>query len=174
MDFVRADRTPMEWLESKNSAEREVLGRAEERYGAPSLAAHRVDLHNALRELCIDLGVEVREKATVVKCDPHEGVVMLEDGGRISADVVVAADGVKSKAHRWVIGEERPATRSRLRNVRFTLTTESFRKIEELMVPDEEAAVAMSAVYAGPKQNVVLLRYSCRGSVLQSAAVRPG
>lgn len=155
----------MEWLEDRTQAEREVLGKAEERYGAPSLAAHRVDLHNALREMCVEIGVKVHEKVTVVKYDAQEGIVMLEDGKNLRADVVVAADGVKSKAHKWVIGEESPATRSRLRNVRFTLSTDSFREIEELMVPDAEAAVAMSAVYAGPKQNVMLLRYSCRGSV---------
>ncbi|CAK4031838.1 FAD NAD(P)-binding domain-containing [Lecanosticta acicola] len=172
LDFIRAREgeamMELSSSEGRNAAEREILGRAEERYGAPSLAAHRVDLHDALREMCVELGVEIRERERVVRYDAGEGRVEVEGGEVFRGDVVIAADGVHSRAHRWVVGEERPVRRSGLRNVRFTMDTERFRGIWGLTGAEGEKAAGMSVVYAAERRDVLLLRYSCRGGALQN------
>lgn len=138
---------------------------AEGKYGAPSLASHRVDLHNALRELATmeggeGLPVDVREGVSVVGYDPEGGSVTVQDGSVMKADLVVAADGVKSKAHKWIIGEERPATLSRLSNVRFCMSTETLEsnpKLKDTLIKGD-----LPTIYRGKNPDVGMFRYPCR------------
>ncbi|KAA8648032.1 FAD-dependent oxidoreductase [Aspergillus tanneri] len=65
----------------------------------PSLAIYRSKLHNVLYEHASQLGIPVEFSATAsefFEADDHAGVV-LSDGRSLTADVVVAADGVGSK-----------------------------------------------------------------------------
>ena len=77
---------------------------------SPSLAIYRSKLHNVLHEYASQLGITVEFSATVsefFETEDHGGVV-LTDGRRFTADVVVAADGVGSKSWALVVGSKEP------------------------------------------------------------------
>ncbi|KAL8288154.1 hypothetical protein RB597_000310 [Gaeumannomyces tritici] len=89
-------------------------------YGAPWLAAHRVDLHEELRRLAEGEGegrgggegwgaLETRLGAQVVGYNPDAPSVTLAGGDVVSGDLVVAADGIHSRAPTAVAGRHDPA-----------------------------------------------------------------
>ncbi|GLI76939.1 hypothetical protein PoHVEF18_005221 [Penicillium ochrochloron] len=80
-----------------------------ETFGAPYYVIHRANFHTALHERALDLGVSVKLAARVVKYDSQAGSITLADGTSASADLIVAADGVKSIARREVDGSDGPS-----------------------------------------------------------------
>lgn len=77
--------------------------------GAPAFAGHRGEIHQVIFEharddlgIPIHLGQDVRE---YFEDDDQAGIV-LKSGERVVADVVVGADGVRSKARELVLGYE--------------------------------------------------------------------
>ncbi|KAF1975537.1 FAD/NAD(P)-binding domain-containing protein [Bimuria novae-zelandiae CBS 107.79] len=82
----------------------------QKRYGAPYYVIHRVNLQFAMYELALGLGVKVRVNAGVKVYHLESASVELENGEIHDADLVVAADGVKSEARKAVLGgEDQPA-----------------------------------------------------------------
>ncbi|KAH6639900.1 hypothetical protein C7974DRAFT_422392 [Boeremia exigua] len=74
----------------------------------PSLAIYRSELHLVLHEYAALLGIPIEFAATAVgffETEDHGGVV-LQDGREITADVIVAADGVGSKSSSLVVGKK--------------------------------------------------------------------
>lgn len=74
----------------------------------PSLAIYRSKLHNVLHEYVLQLGIPVEFSATAAdffEAEDHGGVI-LSDGRRLTADVVVAADGVGTKSWASVVGSK--------------------------------------------------------------------
>jgi 2-polyprenyl-6-methoxyphenol hydroxylase-like FAD-dependent oxidoreductase len=72
----------------------------------PSLPVNRSEFHAMLYEYAQGLGISIRFNATVVEyyeSEGHAGVI-LSNGQKEEADVVVAADGVGSKAWRLILG----------------------------------------------------------------------
>jgi salicylate hydroxylase len=139
----------------------------EKEYGAPWMTVHRVDLHNCLRELATKKGgggapVEIVERVSGVEFDPA-GSVKLHNGEVMRADLVVAADGVKSKAHKAIMedGEERPAKLTGTSNVRVCIPTKALMEDKELRQFMELAPNGTSVTYA-TERNRMILRYPCR------------
>lgn len=54
---------------------------------------HRAHLHDALHQLALQLGVEVKVNHKVVEYDEDAPSVKVEDGNTLSADLIIAADG---------------------------------------------------------------------------------
>jgi salicylate hydroxylase/6-hydroxynicotinate 3-monooxygenase len=79
--------------------------RAERKYGAPYLLAHRGDLHEALAEAVPESSLRLGH--TLVGLDEsREGVRMsFANGDTVMADVVIAADGVHSTVKDLLFGE---------------------------------------------------------------------
>ena len=74
----------------------------------PSMAIYRSRLHHTLYEYALQLGIPIEFSATAsgfFETEDHGGVI-LTDGRKLTADVVVAADGVGSKSWSLVVGEE--------------------------------------------------------------------
>ncbi|GAQ45917.1 conserved hypothetical protein [Aspergillus niger] len=69
-----------------------------ETFNAPYYVVHRADLHAALVRRSSDLGVTLKLGQRVVDYDVNEPSICLESGGIVTADLVVAADGIKSIA----------------------------------------------------------------------------
>lgn len=136
-------------------------------FGFPSMTVHRMDLWSELNRLAIDrdspgVPAEIREGVAVTKFDPS-GSVTLQDGTVLKADVVVAADGVKSEAYKAILvdGVERPAKFTGISNVRFCVPTAQLKEDRELAEYIEIAATGHSAT-VGAEQGRYILRYPCR------------
>ena len=89
---------------------------AEKQYGARLMTVHRVDLHNELLRLttsneCEEWPeVKLLLNSCVVGASAEEGFVTLADGSVKKADLIVAADGVKSLLRGVVLGHEAPSS----------------------------------------------------------------
>ncbi|VAW05538.1 Uncharacterized oxidoreductase [hydrothermal vent metagenome] len=82
-----------------------------EKYGAPYLHIHRADLiavlHNAVEQR---LPGAIRTSRTVVGYGQSEAKVhaKLDDGSKVTGDIVIGADGIKSAIRDQVLGPDRP------------------------------------------------------------------
>ncbi|MDC0765772.1 FAD-dependent monooxygenase [Streptomyces sp. HD] len=84
---------------------RYALGReAEDEFGAPYLVVHRADLHQALAAAVPPESVRLNTTVTGIDQDDDRAHVMTATGERLTADLVVAADGIRSAARRWLFG----------------------------------------------------------------------
>ncbi|EXJ85750.1 hypothetical protein A1O1_06118 [Capronia coronata CBS 617.96] len=84
------------------------LHEAETLWGAPYLHVHRADLHTGLLKKALANGVQVVNNAKVVKYDFDAPSVTLEDGQVLTAELVLAADGIKSLARAQLFGNSIP------------------------------------------------------------------
>src|SRR5439155_15874047 len=91
----------------------------------------RADLYDALLDVAAKAGVEIETTSTVVRGSP-EGEVELEDGRRLGADLVVAADG-----HRSAVRESLGLTR------RFRLRNEGCTRLLIPRLPGEASTVSV-------------------------------
>ena len=114
----------------------------EERYGAPLVSIHRVDLHNELLRLATVQDSRENEapkvrlllNSRVVEASADDGSVTLADGSVTKADLVVAADGVRSVLRDVVLGEEAPKpSPTGLSAFRFLIPTDSLKEDPQLI-----------------------------------------
>ncbi|KAI0467662.1 hypothetical protein F4859DRAFT_517827 [Xylaria cf. heliscus] len=76
---------------------------------APNFNGHRGELHEVVFNYARDdLGIPIHlgNRISTYFEDENESGIVLETGTKISADVVIAADGVRSKARKTVLGYE--------------------------------------------------------------------
>ncbi|KAL8809325.1 MAG: hypothetical protein Q9200_003509, partial [Gallowayella weberi] len=71
--------------------------------GGTSVFAYRPQLHNQLMHIASDIGVEMRIGVKVQSVDTDKTQITLEDGSVVSADLIVAADGVHSVVRPHII-----------------------------------------------------------------------
>ncbi|CRL22669.1 Aromatic-ring hydroxylase-like [Penicillium camemberti] len=74
------------------------------KYGAPFWDMHRADLQIAMFERAQDLGVKFRFGVTVTTYDFEGSKVSLSNGDEVSGDLIIAADGLWSKARAEFLG----------------------------------------------------------------------
>ena len=106
---------------------------AEDKYGAPLMAVHRVDLHKELLRLALDEGsglqpVTLRLASPVVNVNTEHGIIGLEDGSKHAADLVVAADGLHSVVRGASVKHEAKPKPSGLSAFRFLVSTKTLEK----------------------------------------------
>ena len=89
------------------------LKHLERRYGSPYLVMHRSDLHGLFLRACQRAGVDLRtsQHVTEYESTEHEKTgsgarVTLADGTEHAASLVIAADGLHSKARAVLVGDE--------------------------------------------------------------------
>lgn len=132
----------------KRYATGEVLGmtplhpRLTKAYGYPYLLIHRADYQRILYEEATALGVEVHMSTRVVSIKTETPLVTTETGQEFVADVVVGADGIRSKVREFVLPGQviQPSSSS---NCAFRATVPS-----QDMLADPEVAHLMSDVNA--------------------------
>ncbi|WP_371660728.1 FAD-dependent monooxygenase [Streptomyces sp. NBC_00280] len=84
-----------------------VLGpEVEDEFGAPYLQVHRADLHQALAARIPTGSVRLNTRVVGIDQDDRAAYVTTADGERLAADLVVAADGVRSAARQWLFGAD--------------------------------------------------------------------
>jgi len=77
-----------------------------ERYGAPFIDLHRVDLQQALYARAIELGVKVNLNERLDDIDFNGPVLKTIAGKEYTPDVIVGADGLWSKSRQLVVGKK--------------------------------------------------------------------
>ncbi|KAF2170958.1 hypothetical protein M409DRAFT_51198 [Zasmidium cellare ATCC 36951] len=124
-------------------------------YGAPFWDFHRADLHEALLERAQELGVTFQTNSRVVNVDlsrPDISTVELVDGRRISADLVIGADGIFSKCREIMVGYQSPPVATGDLAYRVLLSTEGMRDDPELSAFLESHHVRY---WMGPEKHAV-------------------
>ncbi|MGY1643354.1 FAD-dependent oxidoreductase [Geodermatophilus sp. SYSU D00703] len=83
------------------------LADARERYGFPYVVIHRSDLHGTLLRACRAAGVDLVNDVQVTGYEHVDGgATVVHAGGRETAPVVIAADGLYSVARRLISDDE--------------------------------------------------------------------
>nr|WSZ18786.1 FAD-dependent monooxygenase [Streptomyces canus] len=86
---------------------RYVIGReAEEEFGAPYLQVHRADLQQALAAAVPPESLRLATAVVGIDQDDTAAHVTTASGERLDADLVVAADGIRSAARQWLFGAD--------------------------------------------------------------------
>ncbi|MGY1594075.1 FAD-dependent oxidoreductase [Geodermatophilus sp. SYSU D00708] len=86
------------------------LADARQRYGSPYVVIHRSDLHGTLLRACRAAGVDLVNDVQVTGYEHVDGgVTVVSAGGRETAPVVLAADGLYSVARR-LISDDQPVS----------------------------------------------------------------
>lgn len=80
------------------------------KYGAERMLYHRMDLHDVLKNRATSSEypgrpAEIRVSSKVTRIDCAEGIVELDNGQSVQADLIVGADGIKSAVRDAVVGK---------------------------------------------------------------------
>ncbi|KAM0205010.1 hypothetical protein ACHAQI_009558 [Fusarium lateritium] len=103
----------------------------ETRYGAPYFVIHRADFHRALCRRAKDLGVKIITDSRVMGYDQSIPSASTLDGREYRADLIIAADGVKSYARSVILGgADLPPQRTGFAVYRATVDTEEMKRDE--------------------------------------------
>ncbi|KAB8275594.1 hypothetical protein BDV30DRAFT_247477 [Aspergillus minisclerotigenes] len=115
-----------------------LLSAVSSKYGADRVCYHRVDLHQALKERATSPDypgrpVELRLSSRVLDCDCETGTVKLQNGETIQGDLVIGADGIKSRLRQAVLGEDVEARPTGLSAYRMMIPTDELLKETDFM-----------------------------------------
>lgn len=135
---------------------------AERRWGAPYLHVHRADLHAALRRAAEAEGVVIQRAAPVETYGNRpEGVrLKLASGEVVTGDLLIAADGLRSKLRSVLNGSEAPSFTGQAA-WRGTIPAD---RLPDHLVPPS------ATVWAGPGRHLVTYRLR-GGSLVNFVAV---
>ncbi|KAH0279191.1 hypothetical protein KCU91_g1931, partial [Aureobasidium melanogenum] len=75
------------------------------KYGAPYWVIHRAHFHQALHDLAVELGAKITTACRIVDYDEKTPSVTMVDGTQRTADLIIAADGIKSIARKHISSE---------------------------------------------------------------------
>ncbi|EJD46924.1 FAD/NAD(P)-binding domain-containing protein [Auricularia subglabra TFB-10046 SS5] len=145
---------------------------AEKAFGSPWFTAHRTDLHSELRELACGESSDatfgppavLHLASKVVSADPETATITLENGQTHTADVLIAADGIRSAVRASILAphpDPKPSFSGRSA-FRFLLP-------REVIANDPKTAFLIEGrpglrqVIGGEK---VLMFYPCRNNTL--------
>lgn len=92
------------WEDGKPIGHTKLVPDFQDTYDAPYYVIHRADFHESLHQLALQLGVEVIINSRVSSYDEETATVETANGEKFTADLLVAADGVKSLARSVVLG----------------------------------------------------------------------
>ncbi|KAF1962313.1 salicylate hydroxylase [Byssothecium circinans] len=100
--LLEAAAIPESWILRRGS-DGSILNRVpmkelEKTYGGPYIVVHRADLHRILHEHAVSKGVQIKLNSRIIEYGVEDSWVLLENGDKLEADLVVACDGVNSTA----------------------------------------------------------------------------
>jgi salicylate hydroxylase len=139
------------------------------------MMAYRIDLHATLLDLARGeegegIPVEIVPSARVAEFDGDNGTMILESGKRIMADLIIAADGVKSNAAKHIMGEACPELESSTTLVyRWTIPTD--RVLADAETAPLHMRKGITAFYVPANRERWLMRYGCRDDEIQNFAM---
>jgi salicylate hydroxylase len=96
------------WDEGRLRFRQPLKAVAREKYGAPYMSAHRVDLHNMLRLAIGDTPLHLGANCVGAETAGNTAAARFADGSTAEADIVVGADGIRSAIRAQHFGADRP------------------------------------------------------------------
>ncbi|KAF2839500.1 FAD/NAD(P)-binding domain-containing protein, partial [Patellaria atrata CBS 101060] len=183
-DFKRARAWPTLQIRVPNGTTLELeyqdsFGGLEGEYGHTWLSMHRVDLHKELRSVAenpanhptkpvaIELGSEVID----INCE--EGIIIFNDGSRISKDLVVVADGAHSRHLQLITGKPIPMIDTGRSVYRALVPMNKVLEKPALLQLFENQAPGFVSIQ-GPSPLVSAFTYPCReGTLLNYVLLHP-
>ncbi|CUM62466.1 uncharacterized protein PRCAT00000016001 [Priceomyces carsonii] len=79
-----------------------------QKYGGEYLHIHRADFHRVLVDRAKELGVSIILNSTVVDLDFNTNKVFTSDNREYTGDIIIGADGLRSKVRSLMLGREDP------------------------------------------------------------------
>ncbi|KAF9076291.1 FAD/NAD(P)-binding domain-containing protein, partial [Rhodocollybia butyracea] len=137
----------------------------EKRYGAPTYHIHRSDLYNILYELAKPR-ITFRPASRVTSVHPSEPSVVLESGEKITADVIIGADGIHSVVRDVVLGSPQRTKYTGDSAYRFLLATDDMKSDPDLLSLVKEPTMS---IWMGPQKHIVA--YGVRGQKILNVSV---
>ncbi|KAJ5246005.1 hypothetical protein N7468_000988 [Penicillium chermesinum] len=136
------------------------------------ILTHRVDLHNALRNTAsqeIDgRKIDIRLSAPVLSVDAEKGEVVLKNGDKYRADLIVGADGVHSRTVSAITGEDRAVINTGQSCFRFLVSVDKMRK--NPLTCSLLGKTGLDSLHAFSTFDRRLVVYPCRGGKLLNCA----
>lgn len=119
------------------------------------LSTTRSDFHHMLYQYAVHLGIDIRPNTRVMEYfeDADRGGVILENGARLTADIVVAADGIGSRAATLIKGKRDQPTSSGYAVLRATYPVEI--ALQNPLLKHYEGEQGSSTGVVGPGAHVV-------------------
>ena len=102
------DMVSLKWDDASLRFREPMRGFYEPKFGAPYMTAHRADLHNMLRDAIGDTALRLGANCIGAETENGVAVARFSDGIEAEADVVVAADGIRSVIRAQHFGADRP------------------------------------------------------------------
>lgn len=147
------------------------LSNSQKAFGTPVRAVHRVDLHTELLRLATMPGEALSQPVTlrlsnqVAEAHP-DGTIILQDGSKYTADVVVGADGLKSVIRDAVLNEnaQTKPVHSGQAAFRFLVDTSTFRS-DPILAPladENEGRISLFADTSETIRERHMIWYACR------------
>ncbi|KAJ9144566.1 3-hydroxybenzoate 6-hydroxylase 1 [Pleurostoma richardsiae] len=132
-----------------------------DQFGADRVLYHRQDLHFALRDAAVSCDlpgapVKIMTASLVVSCDPDNGLVTLDRGETLEADLLIGADGIKSVTRAAVLGKELKATPTGISAYRILVPAQSLRDIEGVPDSVKNPEPAMTSMVVGEDKRVIM------------------
>ena len=144
-------------------------------YGEVYYAMHRVDVHSALKDKALGeqepgRPVTLQLGSAVESYEADTGIVHLSNGPDLRADLIVAADGVHSKAASYIMGRPCPVHGSDYKVIRFLIPSEEILRdpITAPLMAHEKGFLLFVAVKG---RRGYMVRYPCRNDSLQNFAL---
>src|SRR5579864_5044423 len=98
----------LKWDDASLRFREPMQGFYEPKFGAPYMTAHRADLHNMLRAAAGDVGLRLGANCLGAETVNGTAVAHFSDGTAAEADVVIAADGIRSIIRAQHFGTDAP------------------------------------------------------------------
>ena len=134
-----------DWRSGKVVFRSPLAGDCERLYGAPYVQIHRADLQRILCEKLPSTTVRLGKRCVAVRDDRRSAAARFADGTEVEADLVVAADGIRSVARTTLFTEGTP---------RFTGNI-CWRSVIPFDRPDHDLVAPNNAIWFGPHGHVV-------------------
>jgi salicylate hydroxylase len=125
---------------------------AQDTYGAPYCNVHRADYHDLLVAKCRSLGVEVLLGSHVAHADLSAPSITLANGTTLTADLVIGADGLKSKLRALLLNRPSPPYLTGDLAYRILISAAKMREDPDLV---ELATTPMFNIWMGPQAHAV-------------------
>ncbi|KAF9887004.1 hypothetical protein FE257_010620 [Aspergillus nanangensis] len=141
------------WETGKTIGHTKLIPEFRQTFKAPYYVIHRADLHSAMYKRALDVGVTIKLAAKIIDYNPQRPSIHLEDGSSYEADLVVAADGIKSVARGILHSDiEKPLERPGFAAYRATVDVERMKSDPDMSWLLEKPSLN---IWIGEKRHVM-------------------